>query len=167
MLNFSWRSLLKNTVVTTAQLLQFVAHSSIIFDPVYLSKKKKESNRPPVKTNLKQGAHIHQPKARLVPHAFAQPYHPGSDSHRQLFRPYWGSSAWHSRRVHERGKSPCIKDPLLPRRVQSTPVSASSTQHMWELLAGNCTALLAQHAREGGSGVTLICVPVAASGKRN
>ena len=40
------------------------------------------------------------------------------------------------RRVHERAKSPCIKDPLLPRRVQSTPLSASSTQHTWELLAG-------------------------------
>ena len=43
------------------------------------------------KTNLKQGAHIHQPKAWSVPHARAQPYHPGSVSHGQLFRPYWGS----------------------------------------------------------------------------
>ena len=65
------------------------------------------------KTNLKQGAHIHQPTAWPVPHACAQPYHPGSGSHGQLFRPYWGSSAWHSRRVNERGKSRCIKDPLL------------------------------------------------------
>ena len=32
---------LKKTVVTTAQLLQFVAHSSITFDPVYFAKKKK------------------------------------------------------------------------------------------------------------------------------
>ena len=39
------------------------------------------------------------------------------------------------RRVHERAKSSCIKEPLLPRRVQSTPLSASSTQHTWELLA--------------------------------
>ena len=103
---------LKKTVVTTAQLLQFVAHSSITFDPVYLSKKEKkekESNRPPVKTNLKQGAHIHHPTAWLVPHACAKPYHSGSDSHGQQFCPHWGSSAWHSRRVHERGKSPCIK----------------------------------------------------------
>ena len=29
-----------------------------------------------------------------VPYACAQPYHPGSDSHGQLFRPYWSSSAW-------------------------------------------------------------------------
>ena len=49
------------------------------------------------KTKLKQGAHIHQPTAWPVPHARAQPHHPGSDSHGQLFRPYWGSSAWHSR----------------------------------------------------------------------
>ena len=30
------------------------------------------------KTNLKQGAHIHQPTVRPVPHACAHPYHPGS-----------------------------------------------------------------------------------------
>ena len=30
--------------------------------------------------------------------------------------------------------------PLLPRRVQSIPLSASSTQLMWELVAGNRTA---------------------------
>ena len=35
----------------------------------------------------------------------------GSGSHGQLFRPYWGSSAWHSRWVNEREKAPCIKDP--------------------------------------------------------
>ena len=32
------------------------------------------------------------------------------------------------------------------RRVQSTPLSASSTQHMWELVAGNRTAVLPRHA---------------------
>ena len=41
------------------------------------------------KTNLKQGAHIHQPTALPVPHTSAQPYHSGSGSHGQLFRPYW------------------------------------------------------------------------------
>ena len=46
-----------------------------------------------------------------------------SGSHGELFRPYWGSSAWHSRRAKERGKTPCMKDPSLPRRVQSTPWS--------------------------------------------
>ena len=34
-----------------------------------------------------------KPTAWLVPHACAQPYHPGSDTHGQQFRPYWGSSA--------------------------------------------------------------------------
>ena len=28
--------------------------------------------------NLKQGAHIHQPMARPVPHACTEPYHSGS-----------------------------------------------------------------------------------------
>ena len=55
------------------------------------------------KTSLKQGAHIHQPKAWPVPHACAQPYHPGSGSHGQL---------WHSCRVYERA-NPCLKNLLL------------------------------------------------------
>ena len=59
------------------------------------------------KINLKQGAHIHQPTVWAVP----QPYYSGSGSHGQLFRPSSGSSAWHSRRVNEQWKSPCIKDP--------------------------------------------------------
>ena len=33
--------------------------------------------------------------------ACAQPYHQGSGSHGQLFRPCWSSSAWHSQRVNE------------------------------------------------------------------
>ena len=41
------------------------------------------------KTNFKQGAHTHQPTVWPVPHAYAQPYHPDSGSHGQLFRPYW------------------------------------------------------------------------------
>ena len=44
---------------------------------------------------------------------------------------YWGSSAWHSRRVN-----PCLKDPFLPRGVQSALLSTNSTQYMWELLDG-------------------------------
>ena len=31
----------------------------------------------------------------------------------QLFRPYWGSSAWHSRWVNEQGKSSCIDTGLV------------------------------------------------------
>ena len=44
-----------------------------------------------------------------VPYACAQPYHPGIGSHGQLFRPYWSSSAWHSRRVNEGGKTRASK----------------------------------------------------------
>ena len=71
------------------------------------------------KTNLKQGAHVHQPTVWTVPHACTQPYHPGSGS-----QTAWGSSIWHS-----------------------TPLSASSTQHILELLAGNRTAVLPRHAQ--------------------
>ena len=39
-----------------------------------------------------------QPTAWPLPYASARPYHAGSGSHGQLFRPYLGSSAWHSRR---------------------------------------------------------------------
>ena len=46
---------LKTTAVTTTQLLQFVAHSSITCNPVYLSKKEK-SNRPPVVASGKRKA---------------------------------------------------------------------------------------------------------------
>ena len=89
-------------------------------------------------SKLKQGAHIHQPTAWLLPHTCAQPYHAGSGSNRQLFRPYWGPSAWHSRRSVT-GNNSCVKDSFLP--------SASSTQHTWELLAGNRTAVLPRQAR--------------------
>ena len=46
------------------------------------------------KTNVKQGAHIHQqPTSWLIPHACTQIYHPGSGS-RGPFRPYCGSSGF-------------------------------------------------------------------------
>ena len=47
-----------------------------------------------------------------VPYACAQSYHPGSGSHGQLFRPFWGSSAWHNRRINEGGKKPAYQRPL-------------------------------------------------------
>ena len=50
-----------------------------------------------------------------VPYACAQPYHPGSGSHGQLFRPCWDSSAWYSPRpgvTYDHRPSR-----LLPRRV--------------------------------------------------
>ena len=74
----------------------------------------------------------------------------------------------HQRRVNERGKSPCIKDLLLPRWVQSTLCKRQlHTTHVgavgWELHGSSATIDM---RGEGGSGVTLIYVPVAASGKR-
>ena len=60
------------------------------------------------------------------------------------------------------GENPRLKEPLPQRRVQSTPLSASSTQHMWELLAGNCTAVPHDMHEEGGSWVG-VCVPLALS----
>ena len=53
----------------------------------------------------------------------------GSGSHGQLFRPYWGLSAWHSRWVNEREKAPCIKDPddeLMSPDVLALALSLSS-----------------------------------------
>ena len=35
----------------------------------------------------------------------------------------------------------------MPKWVQGTLSSAISTQHMWDLLVGNCTAVLPRHAR--------------------
>ena len=99
-------------------IMQYLSYKAVALDekvwPFLMSDELRSKNwLSNCKTNLKQGAHIHQPTGWPVPCACAQRYHPGSGSHRQLFRPYWGWSAWHSRRVNERGKSPCIKDPLL------------------------------------------------------
>ena len=52
--------------------------------------------------------------------------------------------------VAEKGlKALCSLSYILPRQVQSTPLSASSAQHMWELVAGNRTAVLPRHALGG------------------
>ena len=85
---------------------------------------------------LKQKGHIHQPTTWPLPHACAQPYHAGSGSHGQLFR----SSAWHKR----------------PFPAEASPLIASSTQHMWELLAANRTTCAGK--ADHGFGV---CVPLA------
>ena len=47
----------------------------------------------------------HQPTVWPVPYACAQPYHPGSGSHGQLFRSCQASSAWHIRRAEDRATS--------------------------------------------------------------
>ena len=93
--------------------------------------------------NLKQRAHIHQPTDGLVPHACTQPYHAGSGSHRQLFRPYWGPPSWQSRWVNERGK-PASQIPFtaevgakqsIKRQLHTTYVRAVG----WELHSRSTT----------------------------
>ena len=61
------------------------------------------------KTNLKQGAYIYQSTAWPVPHAYAQPYHPGSGSHGQRFRLCWHTdqgNPWSAFPVHGVGELP-------------------------------------------------------------
>ena len=62
------------------------------------------------------------------------------------------------------GENPRLKTPLLPWCVQSSLSSASSTQHMWQLLAGNRAAVLPREAEketrgEDGSWVWCMCTP--------
>ena len=97
--------------------------------------------------NLKQGAHIHQPTwqpGQYLTHAHSHITQAVAtmDSCFTLTGAHQQGKAIRSMN----GKNPHLKDPLLPRRVQSTPLSTSSTQHMWELLAGNRTAVLPRHA---------------------
>ena len=77
--------------------------------------------------NSEQGAQIHQPTGRPVPHTCAHQH---------------GKAAGLLN-----GENPRLKNPLLPRRVQSSVSSASSTQHMWEQFAGNRRAVFPRHAR--------------------
>ena len=46
-----------------------------------------------------------------------------------------------------------------PFTAEATPLSASSKQHMWELLAGNCTSFPHNMRGEGKSRVTMNGVP--------
>ena len=79
-----------------------------------------------VQTWSKGHTYLHQPKAGPVSLARAQPFHAGSGSHRHLFRPYWGLSAWQSRRVNERGK-PASQKPLTAE--ESARLSTKSQLH--------------------------------------
>ena len=106
-----------------------------------------------MQTFKKQGAHKHQPTARPLPHACAQPYHAGSGSHGQLFRPYWGSSAWHSRRSVS-GENPCIKDPFLLRR--EVPAPHNTCGSCW---LGTAPQFSHDVRGEGGSWAWCMCAP--------
>ena len=82
--------------------------------------------------------------------------------HQQLFCPYWGSSAWHSRRVNERGKFRVSK--TLYCRDECKALLWAPAPHN---TCGSCWLGTARHIShdmrgEGWSGVTLICVPVVA-----
>ena len=105
-----------------------------------------------VTSKLKQGAHIHQPTAWPLPHACLQPYHAGSGSHGQLFRPHWGSSAWHSCRPVT-GENPRTKDPFLPRRV---PAPHNICGSCW---LGTARQFSHDMRGEGGSSVWCMCAP--------
>ena len=97
--------------------------------------------------NLKQGAHMHQPKwqsGQYLTHAHSH-ITPAVAAMDGCFTLTWAHQQGKAIRSMN-GENPRLKEPLPQRRVQSTALSASSTQHMWELLAGNCTAVLPRHA---------------------
>ena len=53
------------------------------------------------------------------------------------------------------GENPRLNNPFQPRNVQRILLSASTTQHMWELLAGGTAQQFYHNMRgEGGSRVT-------------
>ena len=58
--------------------------------------------------------------------------------------PLWGPTSVAQQLGNERGRP---RNTLLPKWVQSSLSSGSSSQHMCELLAGNRTAVLPRHAR--------------------
>ena len=88
------------------------------------------------KTTIKASDTLeHQPTVWPVPYACAQPYHPGSGSHGQLFRRCEASTAWHSRRAENRTANPmytalyytaeaCAKHPFK-RPLHTTHVKAA------------------------------------------
>ena len=53
------------------------------------------------------------------------------------------------------------KDPLLPRRVQSTPLSNSSTVYKWKLLVGTRKTVLPRHAYGNGIRKIDLCAQIA------
>ena len=74
-------------------------------------------------------------------------------SHRQWFRPCWGSTAWHGH-WSVTGET-CVQSPFT---AEVSPLSASSTQHMWELLAqGTTWQLYHNMSGEGRSRVWCMC----------
>ena len=56
------------------------------------------------------------------------------------------------------GENPCLKGPLKPRVVQSIPLSARTTEHMWALFVRNRTAVF-RHARGSPIMGWCMCAP--------
>ena len=126
--------------------------------------------------NLKQWTHTPthgfvKPTALLVPHAWAQPYHPGSDTHGQRFRPYRGSSALHNRRTSVRTKS-CWWAPIRAKQLamaacpgdtavrirevlarpwvgECVPLTLSLSLSIWRLKSGHCTSAVSKSHLQG------------------
>ena len=76
-------------------------------------------------------------------------------NHGQRFHPYWGWTGWHGHWSVTR--ETCVKRPF-PAEV--SPLSASSTQHMWELLSqGTAPQLYHDMRGEVRSQVWCMCAP--------
>ena len=90
----------------------------------------------------------HQPTAWPLPHAYAQPCH-----HGHLFSQLFGADQ-HDIAVGQCREKFVYKKPFPD---EASALSASSIQHMWELLPGNCSAVLPRHSQERW--VWCMCAP--------
>ena len=77
-------------------------------------------------------------------------------SHRQWFHPYWGLTAWHGH-WSVTGKT-CVQRPFT---AEVSPLSASSTQHTWELLAQGTTCSSTTTCAGKADHRFGVCVPLA------
>ena len=92
-----------------------------------------------VNNNKKQVTHWNTNPQSGQYRTYAHSHHRGSGSHGQLFRPCYIF------RPHQHGIA--VGQKISTRSpMHSALYCASSTQHMWELVAGNRTAVLPRHA---------------------
>ena len=88
-----------------------------------------------IRNNTKLCTDAHVPTLRYgqyLSHARVQPYHPGSGSYVQLFRPYWGSSTWHS---HDNKMSGGTRIPFTAEASAKHSVYMEKT-YTWATLGG-------------------------------
>ena len=107
-----------------------------------------------ITSKSKQGHTYTNPRPRhYLTHVHSRIMRAGNNG--QRFHQYWGSTAWHGH-WSVTGET-CVKRPF-PAEV--SPLSASSTQHMWELLAqGTARQLYHDMRGEGRSRVWCMCAP--------